>query len=96
MPNAYFLIGADYLMRNNMDSRNLYFFLWHSRDEQYFYRSFFPEVKMDYIKNQVSWTILLKKRKLVTNKEVILYDRLKKNEELEAICFAVSRYSFFI
>ncbi len=48
--NVYSVIDADYFMRNNMENRNLYLFLSHGRDEYYFCRSFFPEVKMDYTK----------------------------------------------
>ena len=42
--------------------------------------SFFPEEKMDYTKNQASWTLLYKKkRNLIDGSEHILYDRLKKD-----------------
>ena len=77
--NAYSLIDADYLMKNNMENRNLYLFLSHRRGEYYFCRSFFPETKKDYTKNQASWTLLFKKKiNLDTNEEIILYDKLKK------------------
>lgn len=50
------------------------------RDDSYFCRSFFPEEKMDYTKNQASWTLLYKKkRNLIDGSEHILYDRLKKD-----------------
>ena len=40
---------------------------------------FFPQDKMDYAKNQASWTLLFKKKvTLSTGKEEILYDKLKK------------------
>ena len=46
---------------------------------RYFCRSFFPQDKMDYTKNQASWTLLYKKKvTLSTGEEEILYDRLKK------------------
>ena len=59
---------------------NLFLFLSNARDDSYFCRSFFPEEKMDYIKNQASWTLLYKKkRNLIDGSEHILYDRLKKD-----------------
>lgn len=77
--NVYSLIEADYLMKNHMEGRNLFLFLSNLRNEYYFCRSFFPEEKMDYTKNQASWTLLYKKKKnLVDGTEQVLYDRLKK------------------
>ena len=46
----YSMIEADYLMENKMESRNL--FLSNDDGYKYIYRSFFPEEKMDYSKNQ--------------------------------------------
>ncbi len=78
--NMYSMIEADYLMENNVESRNLFLFLSNARDDSYFCRSFFPEEKMDYTKNQASWTLLYKKkRNLIDGSEHILYDRLKKD-----------------
>ena len=78
--NMYSMIEADYLMENNVESRNLFLFLSNARDDSYFCRSFFPEEKMDYTKNQASWTLLYKKkRNLIDGSEYILYDRLKKD-----------------
>ncbi len=77
--NIHSMIDADYLMKNNMEDRNLYLFLSQGSDDRYFCRSFFPEEKMDYTKNQASWTMLYKKkRNLSTGEERILYDRLIK------------------
>ena len=77
--NMYSMIEADYLMENNVESRNLFLFLSNARDDSYFCRSFFPEEKMNYTKNQASWTLLYKKkRNLIDGSEHILYDRLKK------------------
>ena len=45
--NIYSMIDADYLMKNNMEGKNLYLFLCHSKDNTYFCRSFFPEAKKD-------------------------------------------------
>ena len=77
--NIYSMIDADYLMKNNMEDRNLYLFLSQEFGEHYFCRSFFPEERKDYTKNQSSWTMLYKKKKdLYTGKEIVLYDKLKK------------------
>ena len=74
------LIEADYLMKNHMEGKNLFLFLSNARDDSYFCRSFFPEEKMDYTKNQASWTLLYKKkRNLIDGSEHVLYDRLKKD-----------------
>lgn len=74
--NMYSMISADYLMKNNMEENNLYLFLSHSSDDKYFCKSFFPEKKKDYTKNQASWTLLYKKKcNIGTGKEIILYDR---------------------
>ena len=52
--NVYSMIKADYLMKNHMEGKNLFLFLSNARDDSYFCRSFFPEEKMDYTKNQAS------------------------------------------
>ena len=78
--NVYSVIEADYLMKNHMEGKNIFLFLSNARDDSYFCRSFFPEEKMDYTKNQASWTLLYKKkRNLIDGSEYILYDRLKKD-----------------
>lgn len=70
------MIEADYLMENKMESRNL--FLSNDDGDKYIYRSFFPEEKMDYSKNQASWTLLYKKKTdLITETETVLHNRLK-------------------
>lgn len=77
--NVYSMIDADYLMKNYMENRNLYLFLSLGKNEKYFCRSFFPEEKMDYTRNQASWTLLYKKKKSIkTGEEIILYDRMKR------------------
>ena len=77
--NMYSMIDADYLMKNNMEERNLYLFLSHGVDDKYFCRSFFPEEKKDYTRNQASWIMLYKKKcNMSTGEEIILYDRLTK------------------
>ena len=77
--NIYSMIDADYLMKNNMEERNLYLFLSKGTDDKYFCRSFFPEGKKDYTKKQASWKMLYKKKyNLSTGEEMVLYDRLIK------------------
>lgn len=76
--NLYSVIEADYLMENSMESQNLFLFLSQSEGEKFFCRSFFPEEKMDYTKNQASWTLLYKKKiDRLTGKERILYNKMK-------------------
>ena len=76
--NTYSMIEADYLLENKMENRNLFLFLSKADGDQYFCRSFFPKEKMDYSKNQASWTLLYKKKKdSITGIETVLYNRLK-------------------
>lgn len=78
--NVYSVIKADYIMKNQAEGRNLFLFLSQNGEEgRYFCRSFFPQDKMDYAKNQASWTFLFKKKITIsTGKEEILYDKLRK------------------
>lgn len=78
--NVYSVIKADYIMKNDAEGRTVFLFLAESREEgKYFCRSFFPQNKMDYTKNQASWTLLYKKKVILSTGETeILYDRLKK------------------
>ena len=56
----------------------LFLFLSNDEGDNYFCRSFFPEEKMDYSKNQASWTLLYKKKiDLSTRIETVLYNRIK-------------------
>lgn len=76
--NIYSMIDADYLMKNNIENRNMFLFLSKNVDDTYFFRSFFPENKRDYTKNQASWTLLFKKKvNTETKNEIILYNKLK-------------------
>lgn len=81
--NVYSVIKADYIMKNNAEGRNIFLFLAENREEgRYFCRSFFPQDKMDYTRNQVSWTLLYKKKvTLSTGEEEILYNRLKNADK---------------
>ena len=71
--NVYSVIEADYLMKNHMEGKNLFLFLSNARDDSYFCRSFFPEEKMDYTKNQASWTLLYKKKEILLMGQNIYY-----------------------
>lgn len=76
--NLYSMIQADYLMKNNLLNSNIFLFLSKEQDGKFFCRSFFPETKKDYTKNQSSWTLLYKGKFNVSNGEnIILYNRLK-------------------
>lgn len=75
--NVYSMIDADYLLKNSVKSRPVFLFLSRKKDDTYFCRSFFPQNKMDYTKNQASWTLLYKKKiNTKTGEEIILYDKM--------------------
>ncbi len=82
--NAYSVIKADYILKNYIEERNVFLFLAGNGEEgRYFCRSFFPQDKMDYTRNQASWTLLYKKKvTLSTGEEEILYDRLKRDKDI--------------
>lgn len=68
--NAYSVIKADYIMKNNAEGRNIFLFLAGNGEEgKYFCRSFFPQGKMDYTRNQASWTLLYKKKIFLLEKK---------------------------
>ena len=60
--NVYSMIEADYLMKNHMDGKNLFCFYLMQEMIVIFVVLFYPEEKMDYTKNQASWTLLYKKK----------------------------------
>lgn len=74
--NTYSVIKADYIMKNNAEGRNIFLFLaQNGREGRYFCRSFFPQDKMDYTRNQALWTLLFKKKVTIsTGEEEILYE----------------------
>ena len=77
--NSFSMIRADYLMKNRLIDKNIFIFLSKDKNDTYFCRSFFPETKRDYAKNQASWTLLYKEKiKRSTGQSVVLYDRLKR------------------
>lgn len=77
--NIYSVVKADYIMKNNVEERNVFLFLAENEEKgKYFCHSFFPQDKMDYTKNQASWTLLYKQKVILSTGEVeTLYDRLK-------------------
>ena len=77
--NIYSVVKADYIMKNNVEERNVFLFLAENEEKgKYFCRSFFPQDKMDYTKNQASWTLLYKQKVILSTGEAeTLYDRLK-------------------
>lgn len=75
--NSFSKIEADYLMRNQIENQRIFIFLSQNRDEKYFCRSFFPQERFDYSKNQPLWTLLYKKKvRITTGEEIILYNRM--------------------
>lgn len=75
--NMYSMIEADYLMENNVESRNLFCFYLMMK-EIIISVVHFSRGKMDYSKNQASWTLLYKKKiDLSTRIETVLYNRIK-------------------
>ncbi len=74
--NIYSVIKADYIMKNNAEGRNIFLFLAQNGEKgRYFCRSFFPQDKMDYTRNQASWSLLYKKKVTIsTGEEEILYE----------------------
>lgn len=72
------LINAEYLLKNEILSKNVFAFLSKSENEKYFCRSFFPQERIDYSIGQTVWTLLYKKKIYKkTGEEVILFDRGK-------------------
>ena len=72
------LINAEYLLKNEILSKNVFTFLSKSENEKYFCRSFFPRERIDYSIGQTVWTLLYKKKIYKkTGEEVILFDRGK-------------------
>ena len=77
--DIFSMIDAEYLLKHNKENRNLFLFLSKKQDDTYFCRSFFPEEKKDYSKNQASWTLLYKKKiNRKTGTEYVLYDKVDR------------------
>ncbi len=76
--NMYSMIEADYLMENNVESRNLFLFLSNDEGDNYFCRSFFPRGKDGLLqKIKLRGHLYKKKIDLSTRIETVLYNRIK-------------------
>ena len=73
-------IQADFLMKNEVQSCNIFAFLSQDKSNgKYFCRSFFPQTDKDYSEGQTKWTLLYKKKiRKSTGEEIVLCDRLRK------------------
>ena len=60
--NSFSLIQADFLLKNELEEKNIFVFLSKDSGNTYFCRSFFPETHTDYSKGQTNWTLLSKKK----------------------------------
>ena len=78
--DAFSAIQADFLLKNEMQSRNIFTFLSSDKASgKYFCRSFFPQTDKDYSQNQTTWTLLYKKKiHKSTGQEEALFNRLRK------------------
>lgn len=76
---AFSAIQAEFLMKNEIQSRNVFVFLSQEKSSgKYFCRSFFPQTDKDYSENQAKWALLHKKKiNKTAGEETILYDRMK-------------------
>ena len=71
---AFSVIEADFLLKNEIDSVPIFAFLSKDKCGKYFCRSFFPDLKKDYAEWQTKWTVLFKKKIVKSeNREIILY-----------------------
>ena len=77
---AFSAIQADFLLKNEVQTRNVFAFLSQEKSNgKYFCRSFFPQIDKDYSIGQTNWTLLYKKKiQKSTGQETVLYDRLKR------------------
>lgn len=68
-------ITGEYLMKNIVESRNIFTFLDKTKDGKYYCRSFFPQSFKDYSYRQKNWTVLSKKKIFKKFGEaIVLYD----------------------
>ena len=76
---AFSAIQADFLLKNEMQSRNIFTFLSNDKASgKYFCRSFFPQINKDYSKGQTNWTLLYKKKiHKSTGETSVLFDKLR-------------------
>ncbi len=68
-------ITGEYLMKNIVESRNIFTFLDKTKDDKYYCRSFFPQSFKDYSYRQKNWTVLSKKKIFKkVGEAIVLYD----------------------
>lgn len=71
---AFSVIEADFLLRNEINKVPIFVFLAKGKNEKYFCKTFFPQGKKDYTERQTKWTVLFKKKIVKsTNTETVLY-----------------------
>ena len=72
-------IQADFLLKNEMYSQNIFTFLSNEKSNgKYFCRTFFPQVEKDYSAKQTTLTLLYKKKfHKSSGEETVLYDRMR-------------------
>lgn len=77
---SFSAIQADFLLKNGINSRNIFTFLSENKSSgKYFCRSFFPQTDKDYSIGQTNWKLLYKKKiQKSTQVESKLCNRLKK------------------
>ena len=77
---AFSAIQADFLLKNGINSRNIFTFLSEDKSNgKYFCRSFFPQTDKNYSIGQTNWKLLYKKKiQKSTQVESKLCNRLKK------------------
>ncbi len=71
---SFSVIEADFLLKNEINKTPIFVFLAKGKNEKFFCKSFFPEIKKDYSDRQTKWTVLLRKKIIKsTNTETVLY-----------------------
>lgn len=79
---AFSVIEADFLLRNEINKVPIFVFLSKDKNEKYFCKTFFPQGKKNYTERQTKWTVLFKKKIVKsTNTETVLY--MNKNFEMK-------------
>ncbi|WP_407429287.1 PBECR4 domain-containing protein [Treponema sp.] len=68
-------IKADFLLKNKEEYENLFLFLAYRNESECFCRSFFPDNRVDYAENQITMSLLKKKKiYILTGEEIVLYE----------------------
>ena len=71
---VFSVIEADFLMKNEINNIPVFVFLSKGKNDKYFCKTFFPEIKKDYTERQTKWTVLFKKKIIKSiNTETVLY-----------------------